>query len=256
MRFLTGNNFKSICNYYLDEFGYGCIRMPSANETVKFFVKTDYIHTFFKIYKPDVPYVLITHNSDFHITDLLSTYANDKLMITWYGQNIDTIHPKIKSIPIGIANEKWKHGNVDTLEKIISEKNTKKNLIYANFNVNTNYRERSNCVKQLAKYNINLSPTVSFETYLSELSKSYFVVSPNGNGVDCHKNWESFYLKTIPIVTKSINADFYKNLPIIILNSWEDFDPQNLTLELYDKLMSNYSEKYFDLNYYQDLINQ
>jgi hypothetical protein len=75
---------------------------------------------------------------------------------------------------------------------------------------------------------------------LEELGKSYFVVSPNGNGVDCHKTWEALYLKTIPIVTKSINVDFYLDYPIIVIDSWSDFDPSKYTIELYDKTWKDF----------------
>jgi hypothetical protein len=85
-----------------------------------------------------------------------------------------------------------------------------------------------------------------FNQYLEEVAKSYFVISPNGNGVDCHKTWESLYLKSIPIVTKSINVDFYKNYPIIIINDWSELNLSILTVDTYNKLWDNsFNQKLF-----------
>ena len=58
--------------------------------------------------------------------------------------NIDTIHPKLQPIPIGIANEKWPHGDKNILLKIINENNKKENLVYCNFDITTNYNKRNN----------------------------------------------------------------------------------------------------------------
>lgn len=86
-----------------------------------------------------------------------------------------------------------------------------------------------------------MSEKLPFKDYLTELAKSYFVISPNGNGIDCHKTWEALYLKTIPIVTKSINIDYYKNYPILIIENWRDFNIKNITIDMYNTLWNNFN---------------
>ena len=98
-----------------------------------------------------------------------------------------------------------------------------------------------------------MSEIKNFESYLRELSKSFFNISPNGNGVDCHKTWESLYLRTIPIVTKSINIDFYKNLPILIIDDWSELDTNILTEENYNKIWSEFNPEFLNVNYFIDL---
>ena len=93
-----------------------------------------------------------------------------------------------------------------------------------------------------------------FEDYLKELKSSYFVVSPNGNGVDCHKTWEALYLNVIPILTSSINVlnqmDNY-NYPFIIIDDWNDFNYDTFSLEKYH----NIDIDKLDFNFYRKLIN-
>lgn len=239
MNFITGNKFKKICHHSYDEKGYVKHSEPIENEPLKIFVKIDYVHNFFKK-KQERPYILYTHNGDLPINDNYLKYLEDPNLIKWYGQNIMTIHKKLRSIPIGIANEIWAHGDETIFNEIINKDLKKERLIYVNFDVNTNRNERNYCLSELNKKGLKMGDKLPFNQYLKELSKSYFVVSPNGNGVDCHKTWESMYLKTIPIVTKSINIDFYKDYPIIIINNWSEFNPLNYTIDLYKKLTLNF----------------
>lgn len=247
MDFITGNKFKKICNHSYDEKGYIVHSDPHLGELLKIFVKIDYVHNFFKL-KQERPYVLFTHNGDLPVDNSYLKYLDNPYLVKWYGQNIMTNHPKLQSIPIGIANEIWPHGNEDIFKTVINQNNVKEQLIYVNFDIKTNKNERNYCISELIKKGLEMQPRLSFDKYLEKISKSYFIVSPNGNGVDCHKIWESLYLKTIPIVTKSININFYRNLPIIIIDNWSEFDLKNLSIDLYNKIWDNFdiNNLYFD----------
>lgn len=242
MEYITGNKFKNYCHYHFDGkliFNKFC----SDSEILRIFIKTDFIDLFFKDFKFNQPIIIFTHNSDYGINLNHIKYLDISNVIAWYAQNIDVIHPKLKSIPIGIANEEWPHGDITALELIRSKNSEKTDLIYANFNACTNFNERNHCINCLNKQNISMSPPLAFDKYLLNLSKSYFSISPNGNGVDCHKTWESLYLKTIPILTKSNNSLQYKDFPIIIIDNWSDFNISDFSIELYHSLWYN-----FDIN--------
>lgn len=245
MDFITGNKFKRSCHYSYDEQGFIKHNEPKDDEILRIFVKIDYVHNFFT-QKQDRPYILFTHNGDLPVNEGYLKYLDDVNLIKWYGQNIMTNHPKLSSIPIGVANEIWPHGDECIFNEIISENNNKERLLYMNFDVNTNRNERNYCLEQLNKKGLSMHCNLPFKEYLREVSKSYFVVSPNGNGVDCHKTWEALYLGAIPIVTKSINIDFYKNLPILIINDWESFDMTIITKELYEKIWGDFNNKKLD----------
>jgi len=240
MELITGNKFKKMCHYSLDEFGFIKHVEPDDGEILKIFVKIDFVHQFF-CDKQNVPFILITHNGDISISDVYLKYLEEPNLISWYGQNINTIHFKLKSIPIGIANEKWPHGNESIFLEVIKENNLKENLIYVNFDVNTNRNERGYCLTEINKQGLSLEQIKPFKEYLQDVSKSYFVISPNGNGIDCHKTWEALYLKTIPIVTKSINIEYYKDLPILIISDWSNFNIKNINIELYNKIWDDFN---------------
>jgi hypothetical protein len=169
----------------------------------------------------------------------LLNYLDDPYLISWYGQNINTVHHKLKSIPIGIANEIWPHGNEIDLMDVINEDNKKEKLVYVNFEI-TNF-SRNDCLRELSKFGLGLEEKKPFKDYLRELSKSYFVISPEGNGIDCHKTWESLYLKTIPIVTRSTNIEKYNNLPILIIDDWSKFKLDSLSTDLYYDMIKDFN---------------
>tara|TARA_Y100000004_G_scaffold188067_1_gene241695 strand:- start:2140 stop:2985 length:846 start_codon:yes stop_codon:yes gene_type:complete len=200
---------------------------------------------------------LITHNSDINFHDneikfVLNILPNIK---KWYTQNLMDYHPDVFPIPIGIANTKWEHGNQDRFSKIIKEKNKKDNTFYANFNVSTNINERTECYQEVGIDNpitnypnaASIQDHTNFvkdtqEKYLRDISKSYFTISPAGNGVDCHKTWEALYMSSIPIVTKWHGAERFKEMgiPILIIDKWSDFKNLKLTKNLYDDIWGDF----------------
>ena len=51
-----------------------------------------------------------------------------------------------------------------------------------------------------------------------------FVICPHGCGLDCHRNWEALCLGCIPIVKTSHIDNLYKDLPVLIVNDWNNID--------------------------------
>lgn len=248
--YITGMGYRYLCDYKYDEFETFNIEHINQFDGMKIFVKTDYLIEFHNnvLNRINKKFYLYTHNSDLCIDNNYINILNNDYLIEWLGQNINIKHNKLKSIPIGLANKRWQHGNIEIFDKVVNLNNVKDNLVYCNFDVNTNFNERSYCLQNIEPI-IN-SNKVDFETYLTNLSKSYFCISPNGNGIDCHKHWESLYLNTIPIVTNSINIENYKNLPFLTINDWQDFKNLNLSVDLYYNIWNNYNKKELFINEY------
>ena len=100
---------------------------------------------------------------------------------------------------------------------------------------------------QYLHYNTNLHkyllPKSDIPTYLENLSKCYFSVCPMGNGFDTLRFWESLMVKAILIV---LAHDFYENLkfqyndiPMIILNSWDELESLDLSVDKYNSLWND-----------------
>jgi hypothetical protein len=55
-----------------------------------------------------------------------------------------------------------------------------------------------------------------------------FVLSPHGNGLDCHRTWEALALGHIVLVPSSSLNNLYEGLPVVPLKSWSDITFDNL----------------------------
>jgi hypothetical protein len=90
-----------------------------------------------------------------------------------------------------------------------------------------------------------------YENYLINLKKHKFVVSPPGNGIDCHRNWEAIYLGCIPIVNNDyFIRNIYKDLPVLIIEDYSILTEDYLN-SMYEKLKN----KTHDLQYKQYWTN-
>jgi hypothetical protein len=156
--------------------------------------------------------------------------------------NCHITHNKLTPIPIGIANEKWPHGKKEILEKVANEKIKKINRVYCNFDPNTNL-VRYNILNTIQKYDfIDFEKNnLDYETYLRKLASYKYVISPPGNSVDCHRIWESLYLKTIPIVENHPAVSIFKG-PLFI-DTWDNI-MLNHTHDNYESIDFNLYKKY------------
>ena len=82
------------------------------------------------------------------------------------------------------------------------------------------------------------------QEFMMELVKSKFVISPEGNGVDTHRTWESIYLKSIPIIENNPQIKFkYEGLPVIYTDDYSEITESFLE-EKYKEMM----EQTFDFS--------
>lgn len=97
------------------------------------------------------------------------------------------------------------------------------------FNIGTNKIKREPCYQALCNKLEWLHEVSPYEN-LIRLSQYKFCICPEGNGVDTHRLWEALYLKCIPIVIKSQFTETLQrhNIPLIVLDKWEDFDERTL----------------------------
>jgi len=202
------------------------------------------------------PIKLISHNTDFPVDSKYIQYLDDEKLLHWYAQNAILDHPKLTPVPIGIANKQWPHGNIDNFLHVIKQRNPKENLVYKNFDIGTNTGIR-NRVNYITNQNgFFMDSHHSHTDYLQRVSKSLFIISPQGNGIDCHRIWESLYLGTVPIVEKSSAFRNFTNLPILFIDKWEDVTPDFVKAQI-----PNFYNHKFDLTkitmpYWKALINE
>ena len=156
--------------------------------------------------------VLVTGHSDYPIdVNELDILNNPKLKI-FICQNKNIRHDKLLSIPIGITNFQEPNsivhkiiGNTDVIYEISKTPKVLKNLVYLNVTPQNYPSERLKIInlykdKSWVTYE---QPTISVgghQNFLKNIYEHKFVFAPRGAGIDTHRQWESLYLRTIPIV--------------------------------------------------------
>jgi hypothetical protein len=224
--FTSGDTFREFADYIYDETRKDNLKSVKFGDIV--FVKADRFSQFFaEPYKSiNNSFVLVTHNSDLSApADFLNKLANEKIL-AWYASNADRRISKLFPIPIGLANTYWPSGNLSIITYAF--KNYRKpwanrtTLLYVSFTVKNNKAERHAALSQASKLqNVTISETkITFEAYLKQIGDAKFVLSPPGNGVDCHRTWEALLMGAVPIVRSSAFDSLFDGLPVAILNDW------------------------------------
>ena len=232
--FVSGDTFRAFADHVFDETSadFGIAERVKRGDVV--FVKADMIAEFFDRVDPNigVPYVLVTHNSDVKLPGEYSIDGRPNI-VAWFCQNLssDSNDGRIHPIPIGLANMHWSHGRISTfIDKIRETPKDERDVdLYSNFDVRTNVRARQNVleasrrlVSECPEFKIDVSTTaVHRDEYISRLARSKFVMSPEGNGSDCHRTWEAAVMGAIPIVTSGPLARLFDGMPVMIVESWD-----------------------------------
>ncbi len=242
--FITGNGIAQRCRFVLNYHGF------TVNEGVDndcHFCKTDFLDEFFADHAPRRSFVLFTANSDHPIDGRYERYLRRRKLRAWFAMNVELEHPKLHPIPIGLANPHWPHGNTAALKRVQASPAAKTRLFDTSFSLATNPEVRRYCVEQTG---LDVTPPRPFEEYLHQLSGAYFCISPRGNGIDCHRTWEALYLRTVPVVTRSVLTDRHPDLPLIVLDDWAEFRAIEFTKELYERTWGDWSPDSLSLDSY------
>jgi hypothetical protein len=200
-------------------------------------------------------FVLLTGDEDWSIPGDFAgageLCASDKLL-AWYAQNFDGRDPsgKISPLPIGldfhtISNRsRWGHplatpGEQETeLEELqagMPPSGRRLLRVHADFHFNKHARALMGESRDMVESTLRANPLIDFQAekiprldLWREKTRYAFVVSPHGNGLDCHRTWESLALGNIVIVKRSPLDPLYEGLPVAIVNQWSDITQEAL----------------------------
>jgi hypothetical protein len=201
--------------------------------------------------------VIIIHNGDkfFNDHDLIFSKRNN-LMV--FSTNSSRKEGFLEPIPIGIENaHHCRNGSLHYYNPLhlAQLKLTKTNGILVSFSIETNSIERKRILDVCNSYGL-VNELVSVNKFRKRLSESKFIISPPGNGIDCHRTWEAIYHKAIPVIEDKFNLFKHIDFPILSVPTINDFfDLTNKERDsIYNEIIEgkNYPSIYFD--YWQQKI--
>ncbi|MFA6226882.1 MAG: hypothetical protein WC631_00135 [Candidatus Paceibacterota bacterium] len=248
--YISGDSFRNLAQHIFDESMDFDPKDVSRGDII--FVRTNFLKEFSSKINPliDNPYILISHNEDMGVSEEMKSLADDNKVIHWFAENLLFEHKKITPIPIGIDSRIGDKKNIiiNSIKKYSDEKNKITRLFYS-FWVRTNFKKRIPILEEVKKINLadTLSEiekeTISKEDYLKKISKYKFIISPPGNGLDCHRTWETIYLKSIPIVEASIPTEYWKSIgiPLMVIEKWDKL--KDVTEKEFEQIFVELSSK-------------
>jgi hypothetical protein len=170
----------------------------------------------------------------------------------WFTQNFDgsDASGRIFPLPIGIDfhtisnRRKWGHPlatpqeqeeELEALRAAMPPSSDRLLRVHADFHLNSHARAVSGETRDSVEASLRKNPCVEFLPHKiprlelwREKTRYAFVVSPHGNGLDCHRTWESLVLGNIVIVKRSPLDALYRGLPVAIVDRWEEITQANL----------------------------
>jgi len=187
--------------------------------------------------------------SDHLLDNRFLNIIDDKRILHWYGHNVAIQHPKVTPLPLGIRI--FSDEELNMYHDVLRNLPVKTRLYNANFNIDSNPKERNKCKSKCEHsytsipidYSNRQSVIDNRKTWHYNIASSYFELAPRGfsiptsNQGDNHRIWESLYHRTIPVTTRSPLTDKYaKIFPIMVIDDWDSFNINTLTKELYHRM--------------------
>lgn len=92
-----------------------------------------------------------------------------------------------------------------------------------------------------------------YDCYFNSLKKYKFIVSPEGNGIDCHRHYEALLSGCIPICEYNPRTEEkYKNIPILYTKDYGDITEEYLSKKYLEMLDKKYDFTKLFLSYYDE----
>lgn len=226
---LSGDTYRSVCNYRIDSVDDIENFLHTDRPQGKLFVAAGFAQDFHvrvasKHLKNFQDCELIIHNGDLipeaEIFNEWSNQFSRIYSVNWLGDN-----SKVFPLPIGLENFSYLRNGVPRDYKRENSKERPIRFLVA-FNDHTNPSERTSArTKTGILTGAYVMPTESTpRQYRQLVSKSKYVISPPGNGPDCHRTWEALYLGATPIVKKAFWPFNDLPLPVVVVEDWSDIE--------------------------------
>ena len=273
--FISGDKIIDLSDHKYNVLNnYQSTNLPTNNDIKVIYCHTEFVNRFFQEIYQNTPFVLLSHNGDGKITDKPNQYDASihnmpSNLLHWFGANVQVQHTKITSLPTGLENRCW-FPEVNKQQQIFNLTQKEKkitNLCYMNFNTQTNPSERLyifNRFKHEPWITCDMRQNgCDFIHYINMIYNHKFVLCPEGNqnghvvpggAIGSHRFWECLYAKTIPIITKGLQADHFLDLPVLFVESWNDINESFLNKQ-YDIIINKkYNMFKLQLSYWKQQI--
>ena len=224
---VNGNKFMTlfIDNIRLYKRKILCATATDQMRVDKMMEENDLLHLLAEIMlMKETQFIIFCSNEDTAITDDIHSHIPPNVLAI-YAANAVGFGGKLHPLPYGLQRKLYPV-DVRLDEMFIALKSDPKptKLLYINHAEHTNLSERGNIREMFANKSFaTISPRVDYPEYCKQIQAHKFMICPEGNAVDCHRNWEVLLLKRVPIMKKNpYLQECYKDYPILWVDDYAD----------------------------------
>jgi len=225
--FLSGDGFRALARWSFDATKPQAFSPHNVRSGDLVYCRGDWLRAFLEgpAQQISVPFSILSHNDDTVLTPEWEALLPPNL-VRLFAQNADWEHPRVLGLPIGLENaSKHYNGVVGDFLCLRRQSAPKKNRILFAFTEGTNF-----AVRKPANQTLSTNPLadrlgrMNSRTYRKIAARYRFIASPPGNGIDCHRTWESLYLRSIPIVIRSTLMQKFADLglPLWLVDTYDE----------------------------------
>jgi hypothetical protein len=116
--------------------------------------------------------------------------------------------------------------------------------------------DRQAALERVPRHLVLYEPMKTFrDKSWTNMASCAFVLSPHGNGLDCHRTWEALCMGCIPIVKTSRLDSLFADLPVWIVSDWTDVTEASMRFVKEDFANKQFKYEKLTLKYWQTEIN-
>jgi hypothetical protein len=123
-------------------------------------------------------------------------------------------------------------------------------LVFCAINVDTDQRRRGfqricrRAIRDTLRHNGIENSYIPNPSYFNELPHYKFIISPEGNGIDCHRHYEALMAGCIPIIEEHEGIkEKYKGCPVLFTKDYREITPAYL-----EKTYSEMKDQIYDFS--------
>ncbi len=176
------------------------------------------------MFMKETKFIIFCNNEDTPITEDIHLHIPQNVLAI-YAANAIGYGGKLHPFPYGLQRKLYPVDvRLDVMQSAIKHDPKPTKLLYINHAEHTNLSERGNIREMFSNKSFaTISPRVDYPEYCRQIQAHKFMICPEGNAVDCHRNWEVLLLKRVPIMKKnSYLQECYKDYPILWVDDYAD----------------------------------
>ena len=224
---VNGNKFMTlfIDNIRLYKRKILCATATDQMRVDKMMEENDLLHLLAEIMlMKETQFIIFCNNEDTPITEDIHSHIPPNVLAI-YAANAIGYGGKVHPIPYGLQRKLYPVDfRLDDMHIALKSDPKPTKLLYINHAEHTNISERGNIREMFANKSFaTISPRVEYPEYCRMIQAHKFMICPEGNAVDCHRNWEVLLLKRVPIMKRNAYLEeCYKDYPILWVDDYAD----------------------------------